>query len=134
VISQAPARRRDFESTVALRAKNAPAFARALLQETVVLFVNGEPQSVKLILRDLVNATGASSFQREPAVCGTARMVVWEDGGGNPALPSRSWNPRVTRGSSASCARFRARLPAESRLIDAAPRFGGFPCIDSSAQ
>lgn len=34
-----------------------PAFAQALLDEAIVLFVNGEPESAKLILRDLVNAT-----------------------------------------------------------------------------
>ena len=31
--------------------------AQALLGEAITLFVNGEPESVKLILRDLVNAT-----------------------------------------------------------------------------
>ncbi len=34
-----------------------PAFARALLDEAITLFVNGEPESAKLILRDLGNAT-----------------------------------------------------------------------------
>ena len=34
-----------------------PAFAQALLDEAITLFVNGEPESAKLILRDLVNAT-----------------------------------------------------------------------------
>jgi DNA-binding phage protein len=34
-----------------------PAFAQALLDEALTLFVNGEPDSAKLILRDLVNAT-----------------------------------------------------------------------------
>lgn len=33
------------------------AFARALQGEAITLFVNGEPESAKLILRDLVNAT-----------------------------------------------------------------------------
>ena len=32
-------------------------FAQALLDEAITLFVNGEPESAKLILRDLVNAT-----------------------------------------------------------------------------
>lgn len=56
-MNQAPARFRDFENTLALRAKNDLAFARALLQETVVLFINGEPETAKLLLRDLVNTT-----------------------------------------------------------------------------
>jgi len=42
---------------VAARVQNDPAFAQALLDEAITLFVNGEPDSAKLILRDLVNAT-----------------------------------------------------------------------------
>lgn len=48
---------RDFKETVAARAQNDPAFAQALLDEAITLFVDGEPESAKLILRDLVNAT-----------------------------------------------------------------------------
>ena len=48
---------RDFKVTIAARVQNDPAFAQALLDEAVTLFVNGEPESAKLILRDLVNAT-----------------------------------------------------------------------------
>ncbi len=48
---------RDFKETVAARVQNDPAFAQALLDEAITLFVNGEPESAKLILRDLVNAT-----------------------------------------------------------------------------
>ena len=32
------------------------AFAQALLDEAITLFVNGEPESAKRVLRDLVNA------------------------------------------------------------------------------
>ncbi len=48
---------RDFKLTVATRVQNDPAFAQALLDEAITLFINGEPESAKLILRDLVNAT-----------------------------------------------------------------------------
>jgi DNA-binding phage protein len=48
---------RDFKETVAARVHNDPAFAQALLDEAITLFLNGEPESAKLILRDLVNAT-----------------------------------------------------------------------------
>ena len=48
---------RDFKGTVAARVQNDPAFAQALLDKAIALFVNGEPESAKLILRDLVNAT-----------------------------------------------------------------------------
>ena len=48
---------RDFKKTVAARVQNDPAFAQALLDEAITLFINGEPDAAKLILRDLVNAT-----------------------------------------------------------------------------
>lgn len=48
---------RDFKETVAARAQKDPKFVRALLDEAVNLFVNGEADTAKLILRDLVNAT-----------------------------------------------------------------------------
>lgn len=48
---------RDFKETVAARVQSDPAFAQALLDEAVTLFFDGEPDTAKLILRDLVNAT-----------------------------------------------------------------------------
>ena len=48
---------RDFKDTVAARVQSDPAFAQALLDEAITLFVNGEPEPARLILRDLVNAT-----------------------------------------------------------------------------
>lgn len=48
---------RDFKETVVARVKRDPAFAQALLDEALTLFLNGEPDTAKLILRDLVNAT-----------------------------------------------------------------------------
>ena len=46
-----------FKETVAARVQNDPAFAQALLDEAITLFVNGEPESAKLILCDLLNAS-----------------------------------------------------------------------------
>jgi DNA-binding phage protein len=48
---------RDFKETVVARVQSDPVFAQALLDEAITLFVNGEPESAKLVLRDLVNAT-----------------------------------------------------------------------------
>lgn len=57
---------RDFKDTVAARVQREPAFAQALLDEALTLFVNGEPDTAKLILRDLVNATvGFESLAEE---------------------------------------------------------------------
>jgi len=48
---------RNFKETVVARVQRDPAFAQALLDEAATLFLNGEPETAKLILRDLVNAT-----------------------------------------------------------------------------
>jgi len=48
---------RDFKLTVAARAQRDPAFARALLDEAATLFLNGEPDTARIVLRDLINAT-----------------------------------------------------------------------------
>ncbi len=48
---------RDFKQTVVERVKRDPAFAKSLLDEAATLFLNGETQTARLILRDLVNAT-----------------------------------------------------------------------------
>jgi DNA-binding phage protein len=48
---------RDFKETVNARVQRDSAFAIALLDEAVSLFLNGEPETARLILRDLVNTT-----------------------------------------------------------------------------
>ncbi len=48
---------RDFKHTVASRLARDPAFAKALLNEAATLFLNGEPETARLTLRELVNAT-----------------------------------------------------------------------------
>jgi DNA-binding phage protein len=48
---------RDFKETVVERVARDPAFARAMLDEASTLFLNGEPETARMMLRDLVNAT-----------------------------------------------------------------------------
>ena len=48
---------RDFKKTIVARVERDPAFAKALLDEAATLFLSGEPETARLILRDLVNAT-----------------------------------------------------------------------------
>ena len=48
---------RDFKQTVVERVQRDPEFARAMLDEAATLFLNGEPETARIILRDLVNAT-----------------------------------------------------------------------------
>jgi DNA-binding phage protein len=48
---------RDFHETIVARVQRDSKFARALLDEAATLFLNGEPELAKTVLRDLVNAT-----------------------------------------------------------------------------
>jgi DNA-binding phage protein len=47
----------DFKQTVVERVSRDPDFAKALLDEAATLFLSGEPDTARVILRDLVNAT-----------------------------------------------------------------------------
>ena len=58
---------RNFKHTVVERVERDPAFAKALLDEAATLFLNGEAETARLILRDLVNATlGFEQVVRRP--------------------------------------------------------------------
>jgi DNA-binding phage protein len=48
---------RDYKETIQNRAQREPEFAAALLDEAVTLFLNGEPETARLMLRELVNST-----------------------------------------------------------------------------
>jgi DNA-binding phage protein len=48
---------RDVAETIDARIVRDSEFAIALLDEAISLFLNGEPETARLVLRDLVNAT-----------------------------------------------------------------------------
>ena len=48
---------REIIETITARVQSEPAYARALLQQATSLLLQGEPQTAKLLLRDLVNAS-----------------------------------------------------------------------------
>ncbi len=48
---------RDYKKTINSRIRQDSAFAAALFDEAISLFLNGEPVTARLILRELVNAT-----------------------------------------------------------------------------
>jgi DNA-binding phage protein len=48
---------RDFKITIQERVQSDPKFANALLNEAVEAFLSGDPETAKIILRDLINAT-----------------------------------------------------------------------------
>ena len=49
--------RRSSKETVLARVQRDAEYAQALLDEAATLFLNGEPETARLILRDMVNAT-----------------------------------------------------------------------------
>jgi hypothetical protein len=55
---------RNFKETVIQRVQNDASFAKALLDEAATLFLNGEPETARLILRDLVPPSVLSNSQR----------------------------------------------------------------------
>ena len=81
---------RHFKETVAARVRADAKFAQALLDEAVTLFMNGEPDTAKLVLRDLVNATvGFDALASEigKPVKSLHRML---SAGGNPTMTNLS--------------------------------------------
>jgi len=67
---------RSFKHTIVARVKRDPAFANALLDEAATLFLNGEPHTARLILRDLVNST--VGFEGLAAATGKAARALPE--------------------------------------------------------
>ena len=77
---------RDFKTTVVERVQRDPAFAKALLDEAATLFLNGEPVTARLILRDLVNATvGFEGLAAETAKPAKSLHRMLSDKG-NPSM------------------------------------------------
>jgi len=77
---------RDFKRMVVERIRRDPKFAKALLDEAATLFLNGEPHTARLVLRDLVNATiGFEGLAGETGipVKSLHRML---SGRGNPSM------------------------------------------------
>lgn len=48
---------KDYKETITKRVQNDPEFATALLDEAITLFIEGEADVARLVLRDLVNST-----------------------------------------------------------------------------
>ncbi len=77
---------RDSSQTIVERVKRDPAFAKALLDEALTLFLNGEPDAARLVLRDLVNAT--VGFERLSAATGKPAKSLHRmlSTNGNPSM------------------------------------------------
>lgn len=81
---------RDYKQTVVTRVQKDPAFAQALLDEALTLFLNGEPDSAKLILRDLVNATVGFEKLAQVVHKPSKSLHRMLSGSGNPTMENLS--------------------------------------------
>jgi len=81
---------RDSSRTVVERVKREPAFGKALLDEAVTLFLNDEPDTARLVLRDLVNAT--IGFERLAIATGKPAKSLHRmlSAKGNPSMDNLS--------------------------------------------
>jgi DNA-binding phage protein len=102
----------DSKATIVDRVQRDPAFGKALLDEAATLFLNGEPETARLILCDLVNAT--AGFEKLAAVT---------------AKPSKSLHRMLSRGGNPTmddlaaifgAVRKSLRVKIEARAIEAA--------------
>ena len=66
---------RDFKETVAARVQNDPAFAQALLDEAITLFVNGEPEPAKSLHR-MLSQSGNPTMSNISAVFAAIKRAL----------------------------------------------------------
>ena len=59
---------RNFKETVIQRVQSDSAFAQALLDEAATLFLNGEPETARLILHRMLSPTGNPSMDNLAAI------------------------------------------------------------------
>ena len=77
---------RDFKQTIQARAESDPDFACALLDEAATLFLNGEPDAARMILRDLVNATVGFEQLANTTQKSSKSLHRMLSGNGNPSM------------------------------------------------
>jgi DNA-binding phage protein len=88
---------KDFSETVVERIKREPEFAAGVLSEAAALLVNGEPETARIVLRNLVNATtGFKALSRTTHVPDKSlhRML---GSNGNPTLDNLTGILRALR-------------------------------------
>lgn len=80
----------DSAETVRARIKTDPAFAQALLREATDMFLNGEAQAARLLLRDVVNATVGFEQIAAATQCPSKSVHRMLSARGNPTMESLS--------------------------------------------
>jgi DNA-binding phage protein len=77
---------RDYKQTIRERAQRDPDFAALLMNEAVTSFLAGEPETARVLLRDLVNST--IGFELLAEVLGKPSKSIHRmlSPGGNPTM------------------------------------------------
>jgi DNA-binding phage protein len=77
---------RDYRQTVRDRAQRDPDFAASLMNEAVACFLAGEPETARILLRDLVNST--IGFEHLAEALGKPSKSIHRmlSPGGNPTM------------------------------------------------
>ena len=77
---------RNYRQTIVERVERDPEFAAALLDEAATLFLSDEPETARLILRDLVNATIGFEQLAEVTAKPSKSLHRMLSSGGNPSM------------------------------------------------
>ena len=81
---------RNFKQTVLERVHRDEAFATAMLNEAATLFLNGESETARLTLRDLVNATIGFEHLAEVTQKPSKSLLRMLSPKGNPSMDNLS--------------------------------------------
>jgi len=77
---------KDYKETISERAQRDNKFAMALLDEAMTLFLNGEADIARLILRDLVNATVGFKVLADETTKSSKSLLRMLSAKGNPTM------------------------------------------------
>ena len=77
---------RDYKETIRERAKKDPQFAASLMQEAMAAFLDGEPETTRVILRELVNSTIGFEFLAEQLDMSSKSLHRMLSAHGNPTM------------------------------------------------
>ena len=77
---------REFQNTTVARVRRDPLFACTLLDQAATLFLNGEPDAARLVLRDLVNATIGFAALAEKTARPAKSLQRMLSHNGNPSM------------------------------------------------
>jgi len=81
---------RDFRETIQNRIKKDPEFAKHLLDEAVSEFLNDNPESARILLREIVNATIGFEGLAEKTSKNSKSLHRMLSASGNPSMNNLS--------------------------------------------